>query len=123
MKNKKPMVAAIGTTFAISLAASPLVNATENPFSMYDLSRGFMVSGAQDEGRQCGTFCAGVTESGAPRGGEAAKCANNCAEVQKCGTFCSGFTDTGEPRVNQEGAGGEVAKCGTFCAADPRLAK
>ncbi|MCI0401019.1 MAG: hypothetical protein L0Z68_06930 [Gammaproteobacteria bacterium] len=123
MANKKiltPMVAAIGTTFVISLAASPLVNAAENPFSMNNLSRGFMVAAAEDEGRRCGTFCGGVTESGNPRGGEA-KCANMCAEVKKCGTFCAGFNETGEPRVTAEGLGGEVAKCGNICAADPRL--
>ena len=114
----KPLAAAIGTTFAVSLAASPLVNAAENPFSLNEFSSGVMVAG----GQKCGTFCSGTTDAGNPRGGEE-KCANMCAEVQKCGTFCAGFNETGEPRVTEEGLGGDVAKCGNICAADPRIKK
>ena len=33
-KTLKPIAAAIGTTFAVSLAASPLASAEEDPFSM-----------------------------------------------------------------------------------------
>ena len=117
----KPLAAAIGATFVVSLAASPLVNAAENPFSMNEFSTGLMVAGT--EGQKCGTFCSGTTDAGNPRGGDAQKCANVCAGVVKCGTFCAGFTEAGEPRVTEEGLGGEVAKCGNICAADPRLKK
>ena len=49
----KPVAAALGTTFAVSLAVSPLANAAENPFSMNELSSGYMVADAHAEGK-CG---------------------------------------------------------------------
>ena len=48
----KPIVAAIGTTFAVTLAASPVM-ATENPFGLNNLSSGYMIAGAATEGK-CG---------------------------------------------------------------------
>lgn len=49
MKQAKltPVAAALGTTFAVSLSASPLVNAAGNPFSMNDLTSGYMVAEAE----------------------------------------------------------------------------
>jgi uncharacterized low-complexity protein len=49
----KPIAAALGTTFAITLAASPLVNASENPFSATEFSSGYMVADSHGEGK-CG---------------------------------------------------------------------
>ncbi len=41
VKNKpNPLAAALGTTFAISLTASPITNAADNPFSAYQLTNG-----------------------------------------------------------------------------------
>jgi len=48
----KPVAAALGTTFAVALAASPLVNAAENPFSVTNLESGYMVAG--DVEGKCG---------------------------------------------------------------------
>ena len=49
----KPVAAAIGTTFVVSLAAGPVVNADDNPFSMTALSNGgYMV--AKDAEGKCG---------------------------------------------------------------------
>ena len=45
-----PLAVALGTTFAISLASSPIVNAADNPFNMTDLGSGYMVA---EEGK-CG---------------------------------------------------------------------
>ncbi len=49
----KPIAAALGTTFAVSLALSPMANAAENPFTMNQLSSGYMVAGNDVEGK-CG---------------------------------------------------------------------
>ena len=58
----KPVTAAIGTTFAVSLVAMPLANATENPFDLEEFSSGYTVAaeeGTCAEGKcavgKCGT--------------------------------------------------------------------
>lgn len=44
-KNKlSPLAVALGTTFAISLTASPVINAADNPFAATDFSNGYMVA-------------------------------------------------------------------------------
>ncbi len=40
----KPLAAAIGTTFVVALAASPIANAADNPFSLTEISGGYMVA-------------------------------------------------------------------------------
>ncbi len=40
----KPIAAAIGTTFVIALAASPIANAANNPFSLTEISSGYMIA-------------------------------------------------------------------------------
>ena len=58
----KPIAAALGTTFAVTLAASPLVNATENPFSVTSFDTGYMVAG--DAEGKCGEGkCGGDKEA------------------------------------------------------------
>lgn len=55
MSNKStllPIAAALGTTLTISLALSPIANAADNPFSMNELTSGYMVA-EQTEGK-CG---------------------------------------------------------------------
>ncbi len=44
MKTLKPVVAALGATFVVALAASPIANAAENPFSLTEISSGSMVA-------------------------------------------------------------------------------
>jgi uncharacterized low-complexity protein len=52
--NLKPLSIALGTTFALSLAASPLAAAEQNPFSVTPHSSGYMVAeGGCGEGK-CG---------------------------------------------------------------------
>ena len=51
--NLRPIAAAIGTTFAVSLALSPIARASDNPFNMTELSSGYMVAGNDAEGK-CG---------------------------------------------------------------------
>ncbi len=48
----KPGAAVLGTTFAVALAASPIANAADNPFSLTEISSGYMVAD-QAEGK-CG---------------------------------------------------------------------
>ena len=40
----KPLAIALGATFVTSLAGTSVVNAAENPFSMTELSSGYMVA-------------------------------------------------------------------------------
>ena len=40
----KPLAAALGTTFIVSLAASPVANAADNPFSMSAFDHGYQVA-------------------------------------------------------------------------------
>ena len=43
-RNLKPIAVALGTTFAVSLMASPIANAAANPFTMTDHGAGYMVA-------------------------------------------------------------------------------
>ena len=47
-----PVAAVLGTTFVVALAASPIANAADNPFSLTEISGGYMVAD-QAEGK-CG---------------------------------------------------------------------
>ncbi len=59
-KTLKPIMAALGTTFVVALAASPIANAADNPFSLTEISSGYMVAD-QDEGK-CGEGKCGGNE-------------------------------------------------------------
>ena len=49
--NLKPIAAALGTTFAVSLAVSLAANAADNPFGMTELSKGgYMIAASHGEG-------------------------------------------------------------------------
>lgn len=90
-----PVAAALGTTFAVTLAASPLVNAA-NPFSMTDLGSGYMVADSHEgkcgEGK-CGAKkseegkCGGSEESAKSEEGKCGegKCGEKKSEEGKCG--------------------------------------
>jgi len=53
---KTALTLALGTAFAASLAASPVVHAAENPFAMQTLDKGYMVAdaGAKTKDGKCG---------------------------------------------------------------------
>ena len=112
--NVNSMAAVIGTSFAVSLAASPLAGASENPFSMTELSGGFTVA-ENAQGRQCGNFCGGTDPTFSDKG-EIVKCGSTCGEVAKCGNFCGGFGAKNPNTPGVEMKDGEVAKCGNICA-------
>ena len=94
IKNTKlsPVAAALGTTFAVTLAASPLVNSTENPFSVTSFESGYMVAGGHAEGK-----CGGDKHEGEGKCGEG-KCGGDKAEGEgKCGEGkCGGDKAEGE---------------------------
>ena len=91
----KPVAAALGTTFVVSLATSPIVIAAENPFSMNELSNGYMV--AEAEGK-CGE---NKDESEGKCGDQKDTSAEGKCGEGKCG----------EKRKEHEGKCGE-GKCG-----------
>lgn len=93
----KPIAAALGTTFAVSLAFSPIAGAEQNPFSLTELTGGYMVADSHGGEGKCGE---GKTE------GEG-KCGEGKAEGEgKCGEG-----KCGEKRKAHEGKCGE-GKCG-----------
>jgi len=85
----KPIAAALGTTFAVTLAASPLANAAQNPFSVTAFDTGYMVAG--EEGK-CGE----------------GKCGEGKTKKEKMST------DEAEAKEKamEEKAGGGEGKCG-----------
>ena len=92
MSNKsvmKPLAIALGATFITSLAGTTIANATENPFSMTELSSGYMVA-EKAEGK-CGE----------------GKCGEG--KMQKEGKCGEG--KCGEGKMKKEGKCGE-GKCG-----------
>jgi uncharacterized low-complexity protein len=96
-KSLKPIAAALGTTFVVTLAASPIAQAGENPFTLNELSSGYMV--AEAEGK-CG-------ENKEAEG----KCGDKKDESEgKCG-------DEGAMKDESEGKCGEKkeaeGKCGS----------
>ncbi len=90
----KPLSVALGAAFVASLAGTSVANAADNPFSMTELSSGYMVAGSH-EGK-CGEGkCGGEKHSKEGKCGE-----GKCGEG-KCG---------GEKKM-KEGKCGE-GKCG-----------
>ena len=104
----KPLAIALGATFVTSLAGTSVVNAAENPFSMTELSSGYMVAaeGKCGEGK-CGEGMKDKAEGKCGEGkcGEGMKgsAEGKCGEG-KCG---EGMKD----KAQEEGKCGE-GKCG-----------
>jgi len=93
----KPVAAALGTTFVVSLATSPIVSATENPFSINAMSNGYMVAEHEAEGK-----CGGNKEESEGKCGDQ----KDTSAEGKCGEG-----KCGEKRKEHEGKCGE-GKCG-----------
>jgi uncharacterized low-complexity protein len=113
MSNKlslRPIAAAIGTTFVVSLAMSPIANASENPFSMSELSSGYMVADSHAaEGRRDKGKCAEGKKAGKEgKCGEGKKAGKEgkCGEG-KCG---EGRIGTAEEQAEAERKCGEGKK-------------
>jgi uncharacterized low-complexity protein len=93
----KPVAIALGATFATSLAGTTVSNAAENPFSMQELSAGYMLA-EQAEGK-CGS---------GEKKAEEGKCGEGKCGEGKCG---SSETKAKEGKCG-EGKCGE-GKCGS----------
>ena len=106
----KPIAAALGTTFAVSLALSPIANAADNPFNMTELNQGgYMLAGAHGDGEgKCGEGKCGEDK----KEGEG-KCGEDKKEGEgKCGEDKKeGEGKCGEDKKEGEGKCGE-GKCG-----------
>ena len=88
----KPIAVALGTTFVVSLAASPIVLAAENPFALNELSSGYMVA---EEG-SCGE-----EKEGEGKCGEEKEAEGHCGEEKgehegMCGGMKEGEGNCGE---------------------------
>ena len=101
----KPIAAALGTAFALSLAAAPMVNAAENPFSANELSTGYMVAekGKCGEGK-CGEGKKAAKTLKQGKCGEG-KCGEGKKKEGKCG---EGKCGEGKKKEGKCGEG----KCG-----------
>lgn len=108
----KPIAAALGTTFVVSLAASPVANAADNPFSMNVFTSGYEVA----EGN-CGDKMEGEGKCGEEKKEEKeGKCGEgNCGENKETGKDKEGKCGEGkcgEKKEKKEGKCGE-GKCGS----------
>ena len=108
----KPIAAALGTTFALSLSLSPVANAADNPFSVTELSQGgYMVADAHGGEGKCGEGKCGEGKCGEGKCGEG-KCGDDKAEGEgKCGEGKCGEGKCGDDKAEGEGKCGE-GKCG-----------
>ena len=70
----KPVAAALGTTFVVALAAFPVANAADNPFSLTGISSGYMVADSAEgkcgEGKCGGDKTKDTKEAEGKCGGE-----------------------------------------------------
>jgi uncharacterized low-complexity protein len=112
MSNKsviKPLAIALGATFVTSLAGTTIANAAENPFSMTELSSGYMVA-EKAEGK-CGE--GKMKKEAEGKCGEG-KCGEGKMKKEgKCGEGMAKEAEgkCGEGKMKKEGKCGE-GKCG-----------
>lgn len=90
----KPLAAAVGAAFMVSVALSPAASAASNPFQLSELSSGYEVAGKDAEGK-CGEGKCGEAK---PKAETEGKCGEG-----KCGEA--------KPKAESEGKCGE-GKCG-----------
>jgi len=94
-----PVTAAIGSAFALTLAAAPVANAAENPFQMSELSSGYMVADSHM--------------------GAEGNCGGNKGEAEaKCGADKAATKDDAEGKCGGDKSATE-GKCGGDKAAAP----
>ena len=80
----KPLSIALGAAFVASLAGTSVANAADNPFSMTELSSGYMVADSK-EGK-CGEGkCGGEKKAEEGKCGEGKCGGEKKAEEGKCG--------------------------------------
>ncbi len=100
----KPISAILGTAFAVSLAASPIAGAAENPFGMTELSSGYMVADAEGK---CGE---GMEKKAEGKCGEG-KCGEGM-EKKAEGTCGEGMEKSHEGKCGEGMDKAAEGKCG-----------
>jgi len=86
MSSKKSIISiAVGSAFAATLGAAPLVSAADNPFGMQSLDKGYMVADAHKYGDKKGGEgkCGGEGACGEGRCGANMADANNDGKITK----------------------------------------
>ncbi|MGH8592744.1 MAG: hypothetical protein ACREV3_02475 [Gammaproteobacteria bacterium] len=99
----RPISAAIGATFVVSMATIPIANAADNPFGFNELSGGYLLAeqeaGAEGkcaEGKCAEGKCSGKA-SGCDKAAKGEKAAEGkCAEGKCAEGKCSGKAKEGE---------------------------
>ncbi len=102
MKNRaalRPISAAIGATFVVSMATIPIANAADNPFGFNELSGGDLLAEqeAGAEGKCAEGKCAEGKCSGGAKEGPAAAAEGKCGEGKCAEGKCSGGAKEGPP--------------------------
>ena len=108
----KPIAAALGATFAVTLAASPLANAKDNPFSATAFTSGYMVADGH-EGK-CGEGKCGEGKGAKEKEGKCGEGKGAKEKEGKCGEGKCGEDKAMEKEdkaMEKEGKCGE-GKCG-----------
>ena len=67
---KSVLSLAVGSAFAASIAAAPVVNAADNPFHMDSLKSGYQVVAEKDAEGKCGEGKCGGDKAGEGKGGD-----------------------------------------------------
>jgi len=85
MSKKSLIATAVGTAFVAGMAAAPIATATDNPFAMQSLDRGYMVAQAGKMGDgKCGQGkCGGMNKAAENKCGAAMMDANKDGKVSK----------------------------------------
>jgi uncharacterized low-complexity protein len=88
-KTLNPIAVALGTTFAISLSTSPVINAAENPFATTQLSNGYMVAENDSGEGKCGEGKCGDKKETEGKCGDKKETEGKCGDKKetegKCG--------------------------------------
>lgn len=91
----KAIAAALGTTFVVTLVASPIANAAVNPFGVVEFGSGYMVAGEEGkcggEAKDAEGKCGGEAKDAEAEGDEAkdaeGKCGGEAKDAEgKCGS-------------------------------------
>jgi len=114
--NLKPLAAAVGAAFMVSVAISPMASAAENPFQANELSSGYNLADSHGEGKcggnmdkaakegKCGEGKCGANKGKAMKEGKCGEGMDKAAHEGKCGE--------GMDKAAEEGKSAMEGKCG-----------
>ncbi|MEZ0150852.1 MAG: hypothetical protein AB9Q18_00985 [Candidatus Reddybacter sp.] len=105
----KPLAAAVGAAFMVSVALSPVASAASNPFQLSELTSGYEVASKHSEGK-CGEGKCGEGKAKAKAEGKCGEAKAKAKAKAKAEGKC-GEGKCGEGKAKAEGKCGE-GKCG-----------